>query len=129
MNFHRFEHVNQTCQNLVATRQFYQTLFPEWFVRAEGEEDGWRWLHFGDRHFYLSLNQPPASSTVARTTGHVDHIGFVIADSEAMKALLDANGIKYYIYKSPETKSRIYVSDPDGTELELVEYEDDYALK
>lgn len=66
---------------------------------------------------------------MARTTGHVDHIGFVIADSEAMKALLDANGIKYYIYKSPETKSRIYVSDPDGTELELVEYEGDYALK
>jgi catechol 2,3-dioxygenase-like lactoylglutathione lyase family enzyme len=129
MKFHRFEHVNQLCQNLETTRQFYQTLFPDWYVRAEGTEDGWHWQHFGDRQFYLALNQPPNASEVTKSTGHVDHIGFVIDNSEAIKAVLDANGIKYYTYKSPETKSRIYVSDPDGTELELVEYEDDYDLK
>ncbi|MDJ0694854.1 MAG: hypothetical protein QNJ49_04300 [Mastigocoleus sp. MO_167.B18] len=42
MNFHRFEHINQSCKNLDVTRQFYQTLFPECYVRAEGEEDGWK---------------------------------------------------------------------------------------
>ncbi len=100
MQFHRFEHVNQICQDLEGTRQFY-----------------------------LSLNQPPELDKVQKSTGHIDHIGFVIDDSEAMKALFDAKGIQYYTYKSPETKCRIYVSDPDGTELELVEYEEDYALK
>ncbi|MEN9521048.1 MAG: hypothetical protein RLZZ381_3636 [Cyanobacteriota bacterium] len=55
MQFHRFEHVNQICQDLEETRQFYQTLFPNWEVRAEGEEDGWHWLHFGDRQFYKDL--------------------------------------------------------------------------
>ncbi len=129
MQFHRFEHVNQICQDLEGTRQFYQTLFPNWEVRAEGEEDGWYWMHFGDRQFYLALNQPPDPSQFTKSTGHLDHIGFVIDDSEAMTALLDTKGIKYYTYKSPETKCRIYVSDPDGTELELVEYKDDYALK
>lgn len=129
MQFHRFEHVNQICRDLEGTRQFYQTLFPNWQVRAEGEEDGWRWIHFGDRQFYLSLNQPPELDKVQKSTGHIEHIGFVIDDSEAMKTLLDAKGIQYYTYKSPETKCRIYVSDPDGTELELVEYEEDYALK
>ncbi len=129
MQFHRFEHVNQICQDLEGTRQFYQTLFPNWQVRAEGEEDGWHWMHFGGRQFYLSLNQPPESDEIQKSTGHINHIGFVIDDSEAMKTLLDEKGIQYYTYKSPETKCRIYVSDPDGTELELVEYEKDYALK
>lgn len=83
----------------------------------------------GDRQFYLALSQPPDPSEFTKSTGHLNHIGFVIDDSEAIKALLNEKGIKYYTYKSPETKCRIYVSDPDGTELELVEYEDDYALK
>ena len=129
MNFHRFEHINQSCKNLDVTRQFYQTLFPQWYVRAEGEEDGWKWMHFGERQFYLSLNQYLDSSTVSPSMGHVDHIGFVIENSEAMKALLDENGIDYSIYISPETKCRIYVDDPDGTQVELVEYNKSYELK
>lgn len=30
---------------------------------------------------------------------------------------------------APETKHRIYVSDPDGNEIELVEYNETYTLK
>lgn len=129
MQFRRFEHINQTCRNLDVTRQFYQTLFPTWTVRAEGKEGGWRWQHFGDRQFYLALNQPPNSTQITQSTGHLDHVGFVIEDGEAMKALLDAQGIEYTVFKSPETKTRIYVTDPDGTEIELVEYEDTYELR
>jgi catechol 2,3-dioxygenase-like lactoylglutathione lyase family enzyme len=127
--FYRFEHVNQSCKDLDATRQFYQTLFPDWFVRAEGDEYGWQWMHFGDRQFYLALNQPSDSEMLSESTGHLDHIGFVIADGAAMKAILDQHKIAYEIYQSPETKFRIYVHDPDGTQVELVEYQDDYALK
>lgn len=129
MNFHRFEHVNQSCRDLDTTRQFYQTLFPDWFVRAEGEDAGWRWMHFGDRQFYLALNQPPNSANITQSTGHLDHIGFVIADGAAMKTILDTHGIPYEVYQSPETKLRIYVHDPDGTQVELVEYQDNYALR
>jgi len=46
-----------------------------------------------------------------------------------MTALLDTQGIEYVIFNSPETKYRIYVNDPDGTEVELVEYQDDYQLR
>lgn len=129
MNFYRFEHVNQSCKDLDATRQFYQILFPDWVVRAEGKEAGWRWMHFGDRQFYLALNQPPNSATVPPSTGHLDHIGFVITDGAAMQAVLDTHSIPYEIYRSPETKFRIYVHDPDGTQVELVEYQEDYALR
>ena len=129
MNFCRFEHVNQSCKNLDATRQFYQTLFPDWFVRAEGEDGGWRWMHFGNHQFYLALNQPPDTANLSSSTGHVDHIGFVIQDGEAMKTILTTGNIPYEIYNSPETKVRIYINDPDGTQIELVQYQDNYALK
>jgi catechol 2,3-dioxygenase-like lactoylglutathione lyase family enzyme len=129
MNFHRFEHVNQSCKDLDATRQFYQTLFPDWYVRIEGEQGEWRWMHFGNNQFYLALNQPPDTSNLTTSTGHLDHIGFVIEDGAAMQAILDAHGIDYEIYQSPETKMRIYVNDPDGTQVELVQYEDNYALR
>jgi hypothetical protein len=46
-----------------------------------------------------------------------------------MKAVLQQAGIDYYTMTSPETKYRIYVTDPDGNELELVEYQSDYRLR
>lgn len=130
MNFFRIEHVNKACQNLDATLQFYQTLFPEWFVRAENRSGGYRWVHFGNEQFYLSLYESPnAAQPVPLDTGNIDHVGLVIQDGEKMMALLDANRLEYFVEDSPETNYRIYVKDPDGTFLELVEYQPDYALR
>jgi catechol 2,3-dioxygenase-like lactoylglutathione lyase family enzyme len=129
MKLQRFERINQICQDLEATRKFYQLIFPDWHVRAEGEGEGWRWMHFGNEQFYLSLSQPPNPGERS-TTGHLDHVGFVIDDGNALMQLLKANGIEHFnIDDSPETKFRIYVSDPDGTAIEFVEYNEAYALK
>jgi catechol 2,3-dioxygenase-like lactoylglutathione lyase family enzyme len=140
MNFSRFEHINLSVQDLEASQRFYQTLFPDWFVRAEGSVQSTapngdplveRWLHLGNQQFYIAINQ-----TTGQQRSHqpyqglgVNHVGFVIQDSESMKTLLDENGIEYYTYTSPETKLRLYVSDPDGNEIELVEYQKNYALR
>ncbi|GAB4376775.1 MAG: VOC family protein [Elainellaceae cyanobacterium] len=131
MNFQRFEHINLSCHNLDATKQFYQTLFPNWYVRAEGEWQGDRWMHFGDRQFYLALNDDPTGRRDHQPYEGIgiNHVGFVIDDGEKMKAVLEANGIEYYTMNAPETKFRIYVNDPDGNEIELVEYQDGYELK
>lgn len=130
MNFYRIEHVNKVCQNLEATLQFYQTLFPNWFVRAQERSDGMSWLHFGNQQFYLSLyERPNASQAIPLHTGNIDHIGFVIADGKKMTELLEANRIAYVLEDSPETKYRIYVKDPDSTWLELVEYKENYELR
>jgi catechol 2,3-dioxygenase-like lactoylglutathione lyase family enzyme len=59
----------------------------------------------------------------------INHVGFVIKDGEAMQKLLDNEGIEHYTLTAPETKHRIYVYDPDGNEIELVEYQPDYALR
>lgn len=127
----RFEHVNLSCHDLEATKNFYQSIFPDWYVRIEGVSDGTRWLHLGDDRFYLGLTENPQQKRVHRIYEDigVNHIGLVITDGEAIKSRLQKSGIEYYTMTAAETKHRIYVTDPDGNEVELVEYEPNYALR
>lgn len=131
MNFTRFEHINLSCKDIDATKKFYETLFPDWYVRAEGVFNGDRWMHLGNNQFYLALNNDSEQERVhqAYESIGINHVGFVIKDGEAMTKLLSAEGIEYYTMTAPETKHRIYVNDPDGNEIELVEYNPEYALK
>ncbi|BAZ28651.1 glyoxalase family protein [Cylindrospermum sp. NIES-4074] len=131
MNFIRFEHINLSCKDIEAAKKFYQTLFPDWYVRAEGIFDGRKWIHFGNNQFYLALNHTPGQERVHHAYDNIgiNHIGFVIKDGESMLNLLEAKGIEYYTLTAPETKHRIYVNDPDDNEIELVEYQPDYVLK
>ncbi|RCJ21932.1 bleomycin resistance protein [Nostoc minutum NIES-26] len=131
MNFTRFEHINLSCKDIDVTKKFYQTLFPDWYVRAEGVFNGDRWMHFGNNQFYLALNNDSEQERVHQPYESIgiNHVGFVIKDGEAMTKMLEAEGIEYYTMTAPETKHRIYVNDPDGNEIELVEYNPEYALK
>lgn len=130
MNFYRIEHINKVCQNLEITLQFYQTLFPDWFIRAQEAADNLSWIHFGNHQFYLSLyEQRNRSQSIPLNTGNIDHIGIVIEDGEKMMALLDAHGIEYFVEDAIETKYRIYITDPDNTGLELVEYHEVYPFR
>lgn len=130
MNFSRFEHINISCKKLNATKKFYQTLFPDWYVRAEGVFNGRRWMHLGNNQFYVALNDESSQNRVhtAYENIGINHVGFVIQNGEAMKKLLETEGIEYYTMTAAETKHRIYVNDPDGNEIELVEYNPEYAL-
>lgn len=131
MKLKRFEHINLSCQNIDATKKFYQTLFPDWYVRAENKDDDGHWMHLGNDQFYVALNDQPRLNrvhTLYENIG-VNHVGFVIDDGEAIKALLDKHRIEYYTLTAPETKHRIYVTDPDGNEIELVEYHQEYQLR
>ncbi|OLP18166.1 bleomycin resistance protein [Leptolyngbya sp. 'hensonii'] len=131
MNFNRFEHLNLAVEDLDTSRNFYQKLFPDWYVRAEGENEGKRWMHLGNHQFYVALTETPQAIRTHRPYDSIgiNHVGFVIQDGDQMKAFLEANGIEYYTYTSPETKHRIYIDDPDGNEIELVEYQEHYPLK
>ena len=47
-----------------------------------------------------------------------------------MRATLEKQGIAYRELKdAPETKFRVYLDDPDGNEIELIEYQPVYALR
>lgn len=127
--FQRFEHVNLSCRDLEATQRFYQTLFPDWYIRAEGPG----WIHLGSDQFYLSLfeepSQTPRSYTPYSSIG-INHIGFVIQNGSDMQHRLEQQDIHYEsMTDAPEAKFRVYLNDPDGNELELIEYEPAYALR
>ena len=108
MNFYRIEHINKVCQNLETTLQFYQTLFPDWFIRARGDSDDLSWIHFGDRQFYISLyERRDASQSIPLNTGNIDHVGLVVEDGKKMMAVLKKKGIEYFVEDSSETKYRI----------------------
>lgn len=131
MELIRFEHINLSCQDIDASQKFYHTLFPDWYVRVEGVNNGSRWMHFGNDNFYLALNDYPELKRVHSIYENIgiNHVGLVINDGEAMKQKLEVAGIAYYTMTAPETKHRIYVNDPDGNEIELVEYNPEYSLK
>jgi catechol 2,3-dioxygenase-like lactoylglutathione lyase family enzyme len=127
----RLEHVNLSCQDLEASQAFYQALFPDWYVRAEDRYDQRPWIHLGDDQFYISLNHTPELKRVHEIYENigVNHVGFVINNGEEFKVRLEENKIDYYTLAAPEIKHRIYVSDPDGNEIELVEYNSNYRLR
>jgi catechol 2,3-dioxygenase-like lactoylglutathione lyase family enzyme len=130
MNFDRIEHISKVCQSLETTLQFYQTLFPDWVIRAREESGDLSWIHFGNHQFYISLyGRCDASKSISLNTGNIDHVGFVIEDGKKMMAVLEANRIEYVVEDAPETKYRIYVKDPDSTLLELVEYNEGYESR
>lgn len=130
MNFYRIEHINKVCQTLETTLTFYQTLFPDWFIRDRGGWDDVGWIHFGNHQFYILLyERRNDSQLIPLNTGNIDHVGLVIEDGERMIKVLEANGIEYSVDDAPETKHRIYVKDPDSTWLELVEYNESYKLR
>jgi catechol 2,3-dioxygenase-like lactoylglutathione lyase family enzyme len=130
-NLNRLEHVNLSCHDLEASQAFYQIVFPEWYVRAEDRHDQRPWVHLGDDQFYFCLNHTPDLTRVHAIYENigVNHVGFTVNNGEEIKVRLEKNNIDYYTLAAPETKHRIYVTDPDGNEIELVEYNPDYSLR
>jgi catechol-2,3-dioxygenase len=125
----RFEHINLSTRNMKAMQEFYQILFPDWYIRAEGAG----WMHLGNNLFYISLFEEPEAPQRTHQPYYsigFNHIGFVVTDAVAIQQVLNDKQIKYEIvFDAPETKSRIYLFDPDGNELELVDYVDSYNLR
>ncbi len=132
MQLQRFEHLNLSCKDIDVSQKFYQTLFPDWRIRSRGvTPEGLRWRHFGNDRVYIALNDATNGDRQQYPYEGVglNHVGLVIDDGEELKNILKRHGIEYYVLESPETRHRIYVSDPDGNEIEFVEYTSEYPLK
>ncbi|HEX5586641.1 MAG TPA: VOC family protein [Acidimicrobiia bacterium] len=119
------EHVNLTVSDLDRSIAFYSDLF-DLHVRWKGPIDGTRLgAHVGDDRSYLALFQATAAGPVDHdyTRPGVNHFGFVVADLDDVRARLDALGATVHLEADYEPGRRIYFLDPDGYEVEVVEYE------
>ena len=66
------EHANITVNNIQDTIDFFQVAFPHFKVRGSG--NGMReWVHLGDDHTYIAINQ--ANETDKRAEKNYDKIG------------------------------------------------------
>ena len=118
------EHVNLTVSDLARSTAFYQRLFG-FDLRWEGTlTDGRPAAHVGDDRHYVALFQGagPAPTPDYHQTG-LNHFGFVVDDLEEMKRRLRELGATPHSEQDYEPGRRLYFLDPDGIEIELVEYE------
>ena len=126
------EHINLTVKNIENTLSFYQAAFPHWTIRGEGKHVWYgkprRWLHFGDNNQYLAFCNE-GEGEPRDLTGHqvgLAHFAFVVTNLAAMqKRLLNAGFTHAKDGAKDPHRSNIYYLDPNGFEVEFVEYHSD----
>lgn len=124
------EHANITVLDLDEAVKFITTAFPHFEVRGDGEENhgDWKlkWLHVGTDDTYIAFMTTDVAASSDRkpqdATG-MNHVGFVIDDTEAMKERMVAAGYKAgYATPHHPCRKRLYVTDPTGLSWEFVQY-------
>ncbi|MBT1451293.1 VOC family protein [Glaciecola sp. XM2] len=127
----RMEHINMTVTDHEASLAFYQLAFPQWSVREQGKAHWgsrpYDWIHFGTDTNYITLNQFEDGLAISRQgAGNVNHIGFETQDIAGLIARMKGAGHQPSL-AGPEHQYRqnIYFADPDGFEIEFVEYMSD----
>jgi catechol 2,3-dioxygenase-like lactoylglutathione lyase family enzyme len=118
------EHVNLTVSDLDRAVAFYCDLLGL-RVRWEGEiGGGLRGAHVGDDDAYLALFEAEEAGPVRRDYDRpgFNHVGFVVDDLAAARRRLEELGASVHLEADYEPGERIYTTDPDGHEVELVAY-------
>lgn len=119
------EHANITVNNLKEAVKFFQIAFPHFKIRGSGNELR-EWVHLGDNHTYIAINQATNTDTsvVKNYNGAgINHIGFVVPNVEEIAANLLKNGYnRSYPKQTEKFRIRDYFLDTDGNEYEFVQY-------
>lgn len=121
----RLEHANLTVTDVDRSAAFYCDLFDA-SIRWRGPDAAGREAaHVGDDDHYLALftaGDPGGRALVDYDRPGLNHIGFVVDDLDAMRARVEALGASVHLEADYEPGRRLYFMDPDGNEIELVEY-------
>jgi len=126
------EHVNLTVSDLDRSIDFYCRLLG---LRVRWRRDAGRdraAAHVGDDRHYLALFQgDPGSPRAGLDYDRVglNHFGFVVDDLDAARDRLGELGIAVHGEADYEPGRRLYFLDPDGIEVELVEYGEEAAQR
>lgn len=118
------EHVNVSVANLERSITFYCELF-DFSVRWRGlTSDGQPAAHVGNERYYLALFQADKQEDAKNDYGRVgiNHIGLVVDDLNTMRERLHRLNVTPHHEADYEPGVRLYFFDPDGIEIELVQY-------
>ena len=125
----RLEHLNLVVRDIDETLVFYKAAFPHWRIRTRGRAEWYgterSWVHFGDDDQYLTFNDD-GSGENRDLSGHqtgLAHFAYVTDNLQAVVDRLEAAGFEI---AKPGADNRfrknVYFVDPDGFEVEFVEY-------
>lgn len=109
----RLDHVLYRCADLNAERAFYENLG---FKQSWSQDDG-EWIHLFSGSSYVSLRRAPAIGF-----NNYVHMGWQTADLAACRKHLKAANIPIKSETQTREGDHLYIEDPDGFEIELVEY-------
>lgn len=123
------EHLNLVVNDIPQTIAFYSAAFPHWRIRGGGENDWYgkprSWVHFGDDYQYLAFNDNGAGEN-RNLEGHqvgLAHFAFVTNDIKGVIGRLQQAGFEIALEGAEdEYRENVYFIDPDGYEVEFVEY-------
>ena len=127
----RLEHVNLTVSNLDRSIDFYCRLL-DLRVRWRGTlNSGLAGAHVGDDDMYIALFQSSEPGQVGSDYEGVglNHFGFVVDGLDDYKGRLIEMGFPPHSEQDYDPGRRLYVRDPDGIEIELVEYDASEAAR
>lgn len=125
----QLEHLNLVVRDIPNALKFYQAAFPQWKIRDRGEQTWFgvqrQWLHFGDDYQYLTFNDNGDSDN-RDLSGHqvgLAHFAFVTNNIDAVIFRLEAAGFAIAKQGADEPyRKNVYFVDPDGFEVEFVQY-------
>ena len=121
------EHVNMTVRDLDESIEFYCALFDgevSWQGTATNMTGPVRAAHvrFGDDYFSLFEKERGERAAYDYGPPGINHIGLVVQDLDAIRKKLAALHTPVEKEADYEPGHRLYVFDPNGIELELVQY-------
>ncbi|KXO09308.1 Glyoxalase family protein [Moritella sp. JT01] len=126
------EHVNLIVRDIEETLTFYRAAFPHWSIRG-GDKGEWsgkprNWVHFGDDYQYLAFGDNGVGEN-RDLAGHqvgLAHFAYVTDDiTGVIKRLSDAGFSIAKDGMDDEYRQNIYFLDPNGYEVEFVQYNTD----
>jgi catechol-2,3-dioxygenase len=123
------EHLNLVVSNIQKSLNFYQAAFPHWKIRDQGKSEWYgktrNWLHFGDDYNYLTFNDNGEGEN-RDLSGHqlgLAHFAFVTNNLDALIERLRNAGYEIAKDGADEPyRKNIYFVDPEGFEVEFVQY-------
>lgn len=121
------EHVNFSVPDVDKAAKFYQQLLG-FQIRWKGTiGEGRPVIHVGDKRCYIAFfqsdNPGPSPHNCYQDVG-INHLGFVVDNLDAMKSRLQELNITPIPEKPYSPGRRVHFFDPDGIEVELVEYDE-----
>jgi len=121
------DHANISVVDLEESIALYQDLLG-WRVRWRGKTTfGKPAAHVGDDEQYIGLIQVPSDDEQRPDYSRpgLNHFGIVVGNLEEAREKLAKWGISPHNEPEYEPGRRLYFFDPNGVEVELIEYDED----